>query len=76
LDLRKFLPSKSTLKEELKFRDEIQGNANVRLLPGTTMACAWPGYFRLCFTAYKKQTVVDAVEGMCKYLYARPSPSS
>jgi aspartate/methionine/tyrosine aminotransferase len=70
LDLREFLPSTLTPQNELDLRDEIMNKAKVQILPGTTMACKWPGYFRLCFTAYKKDTVKGATENMCKHLTA------
>ena len=69
LDLREFLPSDPTPQDELDLREKITNNAKVQLLPGTTMACKWPGYFRLCFTACGIDVVKDATENICKYLH-------
>ncbi|MGW1071651.1 pyridoxal phosphate-dependent aminotransferase [Streptomyces sp. NPDC002537] len=43
-------------------RRYIAEQANVLLLPGQTLSCPEPGYFRLCFTAFGTPTVVEAVQ--------------
>lgn len=81
LDLRDFLPlispcdsasvlfnSRSPGDSEQTLAECILTKANVKLLTGTTLTCEWPGYFRLCFTAFEKQKVVEAVTKMCEYL--------
>ncbi|MGW1200810.1 aminotransferase class I/II-fold pyridoxal phosphate-dependent enzyme [Streptomyces sp. NPDC002536] len=40
----------------------IATEANVLLLPGQTLSCAEPGYFRLCYTAFETPAVVAAVQ--------------
>ncbi|GAA1905118.1 pyridoxal phosphate-dependent aminotransferase [Streptantibioticus ferralitis] len=47
--------------EEL-LRWYIAERTGVQLLPGTTLSCPEPGYFRLCFTAYARETVTKAVK--------------
>lgn len=83
LNLREFLPyvsprdSASALfnsrspgdpDPEQTLAECILANAHVKLLTGTTLTCEWKGYFRLCFTAFEKQKVVEAVTKMCEYL--------
>ncbi|MCP2262505.1 1-aminocyclopropane-1-carboxylate synthase [Streptoalloteichus tenebrarius] len=50
---------------------EIARHARVVLLPGRTLHCRWPGYFRLCFTAEETPTVRDAVERLGEFLRTR-----
>lgn len=71
LDLRKFLKKFSVTEDGLYCK--IQQEANVEILPGTTMFCHWPGYFRLCFSAYGKKQVTDAVERMCEVMNGKKS---
>lgn len=53
---------------EQQLAHDIYDKASVKLLTGHSLTCKWPGYFRLCFTAFKKEIVVKAVEDMCKFL--------
>jgi aspartate/methionine/tyrosine aminotransferase len=39
----------------------IAERTGVQLLPGQTLSCPEPGYFRLCFTAYDRDTITTAV---------------
>ncbi|MCP2165509.1 aminotransferase class I/II-fold pyridoxal phosphate-dependent enzyme [Goodfellowiella coeruleoviolacea] len=55
---------------EERLAEHLLARADVKLLPGTTLSCAWPGYFRLCFTAWEQRTVVAAVDRMCRVLTA------
>ena len=43
---------------------------NVKLLPGHTLSSPVPGYFRLCYTAYEKDRIVDAIGTLAKALNA------
>ncbi|AJT69384.3 hypothetical protein T261_7787 [Streptomyces lydicus] len=47
---------------EEKLRAYLETEAQVQLLPGQTLFCPAPGYFRLCFTAYDQDKVVQAVD--------------
>jgi len=38
--------------------------AGVKLLSGHSLTCPVPGYFRLCFTAFDKEKVKEAVSRM------------
>lgn len=42
----------------------------VKLLPGRTLSSPVPGYFRLCYTAYEKDRVVDAIKTLARALNA------
>jgi aspartate/methionine/tyrosine aminotransferase len=64
LDLRTFLGPQS--EEDLL--NDILKQAGVKLLSGKSLTCNWPGYYRLCFTAFDEVIVVKAVEDMCRYL--------
>ncbi len=89
LDLRDFLPIGADGEPNLLFigpspdnkREQVlaqllHDHANVKLLTGATMYCGEEGFFRLCFTAFDKDTVVKAVERMCVYLRKiRPTTS-
>ncbi|MFC7329772.1 pyridoxal phosphate-dependent aminotransferase [Marinactinospora rubrisoli] len=55
---------------EQQLAQRIADQANVLLLPGQVLSCKWQGYFRLCYTAYHKDRVVDAVRRMCEILPA------
>jgi aspartate/methionine/tyrosine aminotransferase len=75
LDLRKHLPKHdgrpfgggSPFHEgeldpaEHRLWNHIKDAAGVLLLPGGTLSCPWPGYFRLCYTADTCDNVVAAV---------------
>ncbi len=50
----------SNAEEDL--RRYIAEKANVLLLPGQTLTCAEPGYFRLCYTAFHEQTIREAID--------------
>ncbi|MFI9201191.1 pyridoxal phosphate-dependent aminotransferase [Streptomyces sp. NPDC053048] len=39
----------------------IQEHAHVQLLPGQTLSAPTPGYFRLCYTAFDKDKIHDAI---------------
>ncbi|QUH02358.1 pyridoxal phosphate-dependent aminotransferase [Saccharopolyspora erythraea] len=43
--------------------------ADVVLLPGRTLSCRDEGYFRLCFTAYRQEVVVDAANRIGEALH-------
>ncbi|MGW1373094.1 pyridoxal phosphate-dependent aminotransferase [Streptomyces sp. NPDC002446] len=47
---------------EEKLRAYLEKEAQVQLLPGQTLFCPSAGYFRLCFTAYGREKVVQAVD--------------
>jgi aspartate/methionine/tyrosine aminotransferase len=82
LDLREFLPKTTTSDSasvlfnsrssdgdrEEELARLIHNNAQVKLLTGHSLTCPLPGYFRLCFTAFERNIVVDAVMRMCDYL--------
>jgi aspartate/methionine/tyrosine aminotransferase len=90
LDLRDFLlpigadgepgqlfigPSPDNKREQV-LAQCLLDHANVKLLTGATMYCRHEGFFRLCFTAFDKDIVVNAVERMCVYLKEiRPTTS-
>lgn len=63
-------------RKEACLADDILNEAKVKLLTGTALTCNVSGYFRLCFTAHDQQTVVTAVDRMCKYLNSRRTPDS
>ncbi|MEU9125254.1 hypothetical protein AB0C96_36385 [Streptomyces sp. NPDC048506] len=46
----------------MKLPAYLEKEAQVQLLPGQTLFCPAPGYFRLCFTAYGRDKVAQAVE--------------
>ncbi|SHG87596.1 pyridoxal phosphate-dependent aminotransferase [Streptoalloteichus hindustanus] len=56
---------------EQQLAKDIADNARVLLLPGRTLFCHWPGYFRLCYTAEETSKVCDAVERVGEYLRSR-----
>ncbi|MFE0186687.1 pyridoxal phosphate-dependent aminotransferase [Streptomyces sp. NPDC058989] len=76
LDLRKYLGKVPAVADgdvwlpvfpeiddrEEKLRAYLEKEAQVQLLPGQTLFCPSPGYFRLCFTAYGQDKVVQAVD--------------
>jgi aspartate/methionine/tyrosine aminotransferase len=74
LDLRRYLScfsaagddQRRTLFPEIDPREErlyeyLLTEAKVQLLPGGTMSCGEPGYFRLCYTAQPYKLVSSAV---------------
>ncbi len=88
LDLREFLlpPTGSdpghvlfgdghTTSAETALAQDILTHTGVKLLTGGTLSCPREGYYRLCFTAADKQTVVDAVVLMAHYLSERRDTS-
>ncbi|GAB2629046.1 hypothetical protein GCM10027168_70930 [Streptomyces capparidis] len=81
LDLRRYLrwvpPGSPGLFPEIHDKEAaldtwITRNAHVQLLPGQTLSCPEPGYFRLCFTAYEPRKVCDAVAAIRKALDRLP----
>jgi len=57
---------------EEQLRDYLARQAKVLLLPGQTLECPEPGYFRLCFTAFETPQVVQAIHDVAKALKALP----
>jgi hypothetical protein len=83
LDLREYLDrvpvGEDTLFPEADPREAalaqwIQKRANVQLLPGQTLSCPRPGYFRIriCFTAYESGVVREAIRAVRAALEAFP----
>ncbi|NUT98798.1 MAG: aminotransferase class I/II-fold pyridoxal phosphate-dependent enzyme [Saccharothrix sp.] len=77
LDLRQYLNGPFTEEPDVLFTgtgaeaalaQAILKHTGVKLLTGTTLSCPREGYYRLCFTAADRRTVVDAVDRMCHYL--------
>ncbi|MFE7314127.1 pyridoxal phosphate-dependent aminotransferase [Streptomyces sp. NPDC057555] len=56
-------------------RDYLAKRAAVLLLPGQTLNCPKPGYFRLCFTAFHTEDVVDAINRLGEALREIPPHS-
>jgi aspartate/methionine/tyrosine aminotransferase len=52
----------------------IANQGKVQLLPGQTLSCKEPGFFRLCFTCEETHIVEEAVKRMIKALEALPKP--
>ncbi|SFC88946.1 pyridoxal phosphate-dependent aminotransferase [Streptomyces aidingensis] len=52
----------------------LRDRAGVQLLPGETLSCPRPGYFRMCYTAYRPGTVCGAVAGLRRALDDLPPP--
>ncbi|GAA2935808.1 hypothetical protein GCM10020221_34490 [Streptomyces thioluteus] len=82
LDLRAFLDrvpdaASPVLFPEIDPREErlrayLQATAKVQLLPGQTLSCPDPGYFRLCFTAFEAKQVADAATRIGEALRTLP----
>lgn len=82
LDLREFLDKvpkaeseNGSLHPDIDPREEalasyISDNAAVSLIPGQECFCREPGFFRLCYTAEPKATVVAGIGRMAKALAA------
>ncbi|MGK5534087.1 pyridoxal phosphate-dependent aminotransferase [Streptomyces sp. URMC 129] len=49
---------------EERLRRYVEDRARVLLLPGQMLSCPEPGYFRLCFTAYGRETMVRAARAI------------
>ncbi|TJZ57409.1 pyridoxal phosphate-dependent aminotransferase [Streptomyces piniterrae] len=56
---------------EEDLRKYIAENAHVQLLPGQAMSNVEPGYFRLCYTAFDKETVREAIDRIGQALASR-----
>ncbi len=54
--------------DELWLFDYLRTRAEVTLLPGETMHCPAPGFFRLCFTAYQPEVVCEAIDRVAEAL--------
>lgn len=56
---------------ESELFERIKRFAHVQLLPGQTLSAPEPGYFRLCFTAFDKETVREAIDRIGQVLGSR-----
>lgn len=52
----------------------IADKSKVQLLPGQTLSCKEPGFFRLCFTCEETHIIEDAVKRMIEALEVLPKP--
>ena len=69
IDLLNYPESDESETRLLKY---IAAEAKVQLLPGKTLSCIEPGFFRLCFTCEETSKVEAAIKQMIFHLEALP----